>query len=59
MVCDSIEIIPKDMIIHRLTGDGKKALLIEPKWSLDKLKVLSDIDKELSIRNSYQGKFFK
>jgi hypothetical protein len=47
------------MIIHRLTGDGKKALLIEPKWSLDKLKVLSDIDKELSIRNSYQGKFFK
>lgn len=56
LVADGLELLPKSMVIHRLTGDGKRDLLYEPRWSLDKLRVLSGIDKELRIRNSYQGK---
>ena len=55
LVADGLELLPGDMVIHRLTGDGKKELLFEPRWSLDKLRVLSGIDKELKRRNSYQG----
>jgi radical SAM protein (TIGR01212 family) len=58
IVADSIEILPKGMIIHRLTGDGKRSLLYEPQWTLDKLKVLTGIDKELETRNSRQGEKF-
>lgn len=56
LVADAIELLPKDIVIHRVTGDCKKELLYEPKWSLDKLRVLSMLDKEFKMRNSYQGK---
>lgn len=59
LIVDSIEYLPPDMVIHRLTGDGKRALLVEPLWSLDKLRVLSGIDIELKRRNSYQGIKYK
>lgn len=55
LVVDALELLPKNMVVHRVTGDGKRSLLHEPKWSLDKLKVLTSIDKELKMRNSYQG----
>ena len=55
LVVDGLELLPKEMVVHRLTGDGKRDLLFEPRWSLDKLKVLSGIDKEFKSRNSYQG----
>jgi uncharacterized protein len=55
-VADSLELLPPDIIIHRLTGDGKRDLLIEPKWSLKKFEVLNEIDRELKRRNSWQGK---
>lgn len=58
IVADSIEVLPKDMIIHRLTGDGKRSLLYQPQWTLDKLKVLTGIDKELESRDSKQGERF-
>lgn len=56
LICDALELLDNDIVIHRLTGDGKKSNLIEPKWTLHKLKVLSDIDKTLKIRESFQGK---
>ncbi|WIV12684.1 TIGR01212 family radical SAM protein [Proteiniborus sp. MB09-C3] len=55
LIVDGIEYLPPDMVIHRLTGDGKRTLLVEPLWSLDKLRVLSEIDMELRRRDSYQG----
>lgn len=58
VVCDSLELLSEGTVVHRLTGDGKKSDLIEPLWTLHKLKVLSDIDKTLKIRESYQGKKF-
>ena len=56
IVIESLELLPKSMVIHRITGDGKKDLLVEPKWSLDKLKVLTSIDKELKISDTFQGR---
>lgn len=58
LVVDSIELLPQNMVVHRLTGDGKKELLVEPRWTLNKLKVLSSIDKELKQRNTYQGIYY-
>lgn len=58
IVCDSLELLSPSTVIHRITGDGKKSDLIEPLWTLDKLKVLSEIDKELKLRNSCQGEKF-
>ncbi len=57
LIVDSIEHLPEDMVIHRLTGDGKRSLMVEPLWSLEKRKVLAGIDQELKRRNSYQGIF--
>ncbi len=58
IVCDSLELLSEETVVHRLTGDGKKSDLIEPLWTLHKLKVLYEIDKALKIRESYQGKKF-
>ncbi|AFS79769.1 radical SAM domain-containing protein [Gottschalkia acidurici 9a] len=55
LVVDSIENLSPNMVIHRLTGDGKRSLLVEPLWSLDKRRVFSGIDMELKRRDSYQG----
>lgn len=56
LVCDCLEYLPKEIVIHRVTGDGKRSELIAPLWSLNKLKVLNDIDYEFLRRNSYQSK---
>lgn len=56
LLCDCIEILPKNVVIHRLTGDGDKKLLIAPLWSADKKKVLNSINKVLSERDIVQGR---
>ncbi len=55
IVCDQLEILDPNIIIHRLTGDSPRDLLIAPLWSLKKLVVMNEIDKEMRIRDSYQG----
>lgn len=55
-VCDALEMLPKDLVIHRLTGDGEKSRMVYPDWSKDKLSVIGSIQKELKIRDTYQGK---
>lgn len=55
ILCDSIEILPKDTVIHRLTGDGDKKLLVAPMWSADKKRVLNSINKAFRERNVIQG----
>lgn len=57
LVVDAIELLPPHMVVHRLTGDGKRALMVEPMWSLDKRRVLGGIDQELKKRNTYQGSY--
>lgn len=58
IIVESLELLPKSMVVHRVTGDGKRDLLVEPTWSLNKLKVLTSIDKELKIRDTFQGKSY-
>jgi radical SAM superfamily enzyme len=58
-VCDQLEILPKDTVIARVTGDGAPDTLVAPLWSRKKFVVMNEIDKELVRRNSMQGtKFF-
>lgn len=59
IVVDQIEILNPNIIIHRITGDAPKELLIEPLWSLKKFIVMNEIDKELRKRQSYQGIKYK
>lgn len=58
IVCDQLELLPPELVIQRLTGDGERESLIGPMWSLKKLVVMNEIDKELARRDSWQGKRF-
>lgn len=55
LVGDVISILPENVVIHRLTGDGDKSILISPLWSCDKRRVLNLINHELKARNIFQG----
>ncbi len=55
LICDQLEMIPPEIIIHRLTGDAPRDALIGPSWSLQKWEVLNAIDNELKRRGTYQG----
>lgn len=55
IVADVLERLSPDTLIHRLTGDGPRDLLVAPLWSLNKWEVLNAIDAELERRGSTQG----
>lgn len=59
LVVDCIERISPEIVIHRLTGDGPKDLLIAPLWSTRKMQVLNEIHHELKIRNTWQGRILE
>ena len=56
LLCECIEALPSNVVIHRLTGDGDKKLLVAPLWSADKKRVLNTIQKALHDRNVTQGR---
>lgn len=58
LVCEAITLLPENIVIHRLTGDAPRNLIIGPMWSLKKWEVLNDIDKKLNVEELYQGKAF-
>lgn len=47
LVADCIALLPPNIVIHRLTGDGDRKTLVAPLWSLDKKRVLNAINKEI------------
>lgn len=51
-----IEVIPPDMVVHRLTGDGAKRYLIAPSWSADKKYVLNEINRAFDRDHVLQGR---
>ena len=51
-----LEVIPPEVVIQRLTGDGARDSLIAPLWSLKKFEVLNAIDKLMLDRDTYQGR---
>lgn len=59
LIVDTLEFLPPEMIVHRLTGDAPRDLLIGPTWSLNKWEVLNAIDAELKNRDTWQGKFWR
>lgn len=59
LVVDQLELLPPEMVIHRITGDGPINLMIGPMWSVNKWDVLNGIDAELERRGSWQGKYFE
>lgn len=53
LLTDCVRVLPKDMIVHRLTGDGPKNLLIAPMWSADKKRVMNAIHQRLKKEGLY------
>lgn len=58
-VITCLEHLPPTMVIHRLTGDGPKKLLLAPAWSADKKRVLNLFTRRFAERGTWQGKFWK
>lgn len=58
LICDCIELLPPQIVIHRLTGDGAKKDLIAPLWSSNKKLVLNTINQTFRQRNTYQGRLY-
>lgn len=59
LLCQCIESLPQSTVIHRLTGDAPKKLLVSPLWSADKKDVLNSINHAIVSQNVHQGKNFK
>lgn len=51
-----LECLSPDLVIHRLTGDGPRDLLIAPRWSSAKRTVLNALHREMKQRNTWQGR---
>ena len=59
IIISCLEILPPGMVIHRVTGDGPKNLLLAPLWSLDKRRVLNTLHQEMRRRGRWQSKAYK
>ena len=55
IVVSQLRFLNENIVIHRVTGDAPKDLLIEPKWTLKKFVVINEIDKLMRKENIYQG----
>lgn len=58
IVIACLERLSPHVVIHRLTGDGPKKLLIAPQWSSNKKEVLNDLHHLMRIRNTWQGRLY-
>lgn len=56
LVSNLLTYLPPNVVIHRITGDGKKENLIAPKWILNKRYVLNGIQKYMKENELYQSK---
>lgn len=56
LVLECIEQLPQDIVIHRITGDGPKKILLAPEWSASKKTVMNTIHREMKLQDSWQEK---
>lgn len=56
-VISCVEHLRPETVVHRLTGDGPKDLLIAPLWSRSKRHVLNTIHQAFSLKDTWQGKY--
>lgn len=59
LLISCLERLRPDIVIHRLTGDGPKELLLAPLWSLNKRQVLNQLHHEMKAQNTRQGALYK
>lgn len=59
IVIKCLERLSPEVVIHRVTGDAPKDILISPKWSGDKKKVLNTLLNEMRKRETYQGRLYE
>jgi uncharacterized protein len=59
LVISCLERIPEHVVIHRITGDGPKKLLLAPLWSTNKKLVLNSIQCQMKELRTYQGKYIR
>lgn len=57
-VTECVALLPPDIVIHRLTGDGPKKLLAAPLWSADKKRVLNQLQRTFREKDIWQGKYY-
>jgi radical SAM protein (TIGR01212 family) len=57
-VVDTLELLPPETVVHRLTGDAPREILLAPKWILEKWAVIHGIAGEFAQRNTWQGKSY-
>ena len=58
LLINCLEHLRPDMVIHRITGDGPKDLLIAPLWASRKREVLNMLHHRMKEEQSYQGRLF-
>lgn len=58
LLLECIRTLSPDKVIHRITGDGPKDLLIAPKWSENKRMVLNEIHKAMRVQDVHQGDLY-
>lgn len=58
LVLMCLEHLPKHIVVHRITGDGPKNILIAPQWSTRKKAVMNSINKALKVQDTWQGKYY-
>lgn len=54
-----LEHLSPDIVIHRVTGDGPKQLLVAPAWSGDKRGVLNALHRKMRLEGAFQGKYYQ
>ena len=59
IVSTALTLLPPDIVIARLTGDGAPDALLAPDWSRKKTIVINEIDKYMYQNDLYQGKYYK
>lgn len=59
LVISCLEYLDPDIVVHRLTGDGSKDMLLAPLWSLDKRDVLNTLHHTMKLRSSCQGRYYR
>lgn len=55
-IISALSILPEEMVIHRLTGDGPANLLVAPLWSRRKREVLNELHRRMKHKHIWQGK---
>lgn len=54
-----LELLPPETVVARLTGDGNGKTLLAPLWSIKKMGIINDIDRQMYLENTWQGRLFE